>query len=66
MQASIPNFIHSVKVSDLRQGDNSMRVLSIRHLPPCEDDDRDEKQPEDNELEEDIKWGHYVVSPIAR
>jgi Ca2+-dependent lipid-binding protein len=62
MQASIPSFIHSIKVSDLRQGDNSLRILSIRHLPACEDDDREATIDKDKETEEDIKWGHYVVS----
>jgi Ca2+-dependent lipid-binding protein len=62
MQASIPNFIHSVRVSDLRQGDNAMRILSIKHLPPSDDDEKADVQREDKEEDEDVTWGHYVVS----
>ncbi|KAH8119808.1 hypothetical protein DFH11DRAFT_1837886 [Phellopilus nigrolimitatus] len=33
MQASAPKFIHSVRVADIGQGSNAMRVTSIRSLP---------------------------------
>jgi len=64
MQASIPNFIHSVKVSDIGQGDNSIRVLSVRHLPPTDEDQEvNEEHGIDREQtsQEELKWGHYVV-----
>ncbi|THH11592.1 hypothetical protein EW145_g532 [Phellinidium pouzarii] len=33
MQASVPKFVHSVRVADLGQGTNALRVTSIRSLP---------------------------------
>jgi hypothetical protein len=67
MQASIPSFIQSVKVSDLRQGDNAMRIISIRHLPDTPENLRENELKDGEsmagriESQDDLKWGHYVV-----
>lgn len=33
MQASVPGIIENVKVADISQGDNPLRILSLRALP---------------------------------
>ncbi|KAI5121834.1 hypothetical protein M0805_003268 [Coniferiporia weirii] len=39
MQASVPKFVHSVRVADLGQGSNALRLTSIRSLPDADVDD---------------------------
>ncbi|KLO20621.1 hypothetical protein SCHPADRAFT_841783 [Schizopora paradoxa] len=39
MQASIPKFVHSVRIADLGQGSTPLRVTSIRSLPDSKLDD---------------------------
>ncbi|KAI0634023.1 hypothetical protein C8Q77DRAFT_721518 [Trametes polyzona] len=47
MQASVPSFIHSVRVADLGLGSNAGRITSIRSLPDA--DTRDTGNPGEGE-----------------
>lgn len=47
MQASLPSFVDAVRISDIGQGTNHLRVLSIRGLPD---------KPGDKKLVALINW----------
>jgi Ca2+-dependent lipid-binding protein len=61
MQASLPGFIENVRVADISQGENPIRILSLRALPDSEVPDlkasataaREGKDPEQRKAEED-------------
>jgi Ca2+-dependent lipid-binding protein len=61
MQASLPGFIGNVRVADISQGENPIRILSLRALPESEVSDlkasataaREGRDPEQRKAEED-------------
>lgn len=64
MQASLPGVIENVKVNDISQGSNPLRVLSLRALPDSHVKDlkdeirkRDEKTKDPQELAADEEGG---------
>ena len=66
MQASVPGVIENVKVNDISQGSNPIRVLSLRALPDSEVQDlkdeirkQDEKVKDPQELAADEEGGDY-------
>ncbi len=59
MQASVPSFIHSVKVADIGQGKHALRILNMRYLPT-------EEMPGDTvKDEQDEHPGEYVNMEIS-
>jgi Ca2+-dependent lipid-binding protein len=66
MQASVPGVIENVKVNDITQGSNPIRVLSMRALPDSHVQDlkdeirkRDEKVKDPQELAADEEGGDF-------
>ncbi|CAJ2511008.1 Uu.00g066330.m01.CDS01 [Anthostomella pinea] len=66
MQASVPGIIENVKVADISQGNNPIRILSLRALPDAHMKDVKEKMHEENkktkdpqELAADEEGGDY-------
>jgi Ca2+-dependent lipid-binding protein len=66
MQASVPGVIENVKVSDISQGSNPLRILSLRALPDSHVQDlkdeirkRDEKVKDPQELAADEEGGDF-------
>ena len=66
MQASVPGVIENVKVNDISQGSNPIRVLSLRALPDSHVQDlkdeirkRDEKVKDEQELAADDEGGDF-------
>ncbi|CDS01796.1 hypothetical protein, partial [Sporisorium scitamineum] len=60
MQASIPSFIHSVKVEDLAQGSTPLRITGLRILPDDQPDDQGELDHEYQVQDEVDQGEHYV------
>ncbi|KAK4455546.1 hypothetical protein QBC34DRAFT_481522 [Podospora aff. communis PSN243] len=66
MQASVPGVIENVKVNDISQGSNPLRVLSLRALPDAQVADmkeeirkQDEKVKDPQELAADEEGGEF-------
>ncbi|QBZ62083.1 hypothetical protein PoMZ_10957 [Pyricularia oryzae] len=66
MQASVPGVIEHVKVNDISQGTNPLRILSLRALPDSHVQDlkdkirkRDEKTKDPQELAADEEGGDF-------
>jgi len=66
MQASVPGVIENVKVNDISQGSNPLRVLSLRALPDSQVKDlkeeirkQDEKVKDPQELAADEEGGEF-------
>ncbi|KAK0634692.1 hypothetical protein B0T17DRAFT_485561 [Bombardia bombarda] len=66
MQASVPGVIENVKVSDISQGSNPLRILSLRALPDSQVQDlkdeirkQDEKAKDPQELAADEEGGDF-------
>lgn len=66
MQASVPGVIENVKVNEISQGSNPLRILSLRALPDSEVKDlkeeirkRDEKVKDPQQLAADEAGGDY-------
>ncbi|KAK3344000.1 hypothetical protein B0T25DRAFT_314295 [Lasiosphaeria hispida] len=66
MQASVPGVIENVKVNDISQGSNPLRVLSLRALPDNQVQDlkdeirkQDEKVKDPQELAADEEGGEF-------
>src|ERR1700761_2479257 len=55
MQASVPGIIENVRVAEINQGSNPIRILSLRALPDSHDDIKDLKKQmhEDNKKSKD-------------
>jgi len=56
MQASLPQFVDAVKISDIGQGVHPIRITAIRPLPDREEDGRT-KADEEREAEEQAQPG---------
>lgn len=66
MQASVPGIIENVKVADINQGNNPIRILSLRALPDSHMKDlkdemhrENEKVKDPQELAADEEGGDY-------
>lgn len=66
MQASVPGVIEHVKVNDISQGSNSLRILSLRALPDSHVEDlkeeihkRDAKEKDPQELAAEEEGGDF-------
>ncbi|KAK3321434.1 hypothetical protein B0T19DRAFT_466818 [Cercophora scortea] len=66
MQASVPGVIENVKVSDISQGTNPLRILSLRALPDSQVEDlkedirkQDEKVKDPQEMAADEEGGDF-------
>ncbi|KAK3372822.1 hypothetical protein B0T24DRAFT_593084 [Lasiosphaeria ovina] len=66
MQASVPGVIENVKVNDISQGSNPLRILSLRALPDSQVQDlkaeirkQDEKVKDPQELAADEEGGDF-------
>lgn len=66
MQASVPGIIENVKVADINQGNNPLRILSLRALPDAHMKDlkdemhrENEKIKDPQELAADEEGGDY-------
>ncbi|EFX06372.1 c2 domain containing protein [Grosmannia clavigera kw1407] len=66
MQASVPAVIENVKVNDISQGTNPIRILSLRTLPDSHLQDlrdeirkRDEREKDPNEIAADEEGGDF-------
>lgn len=66
MQASVPGIIENVKVADINQGNNPIRILSLRALPDSHMKDvkdemhkNNEKVKDPQELAADEEGGDY-------
>ncbi|KAI0703039.1 hypothetical protein BC835DRAFT_1079650 [Cytidiella melzeri] len=55
MQASVPHFIHSVRISDIGLGSNAARITAIRSLPDTQSREATNKKDQDNQDEEDVE-----------
>lgn len=55
LQQSLPGFIDAVRISDLSQGTNPLRILSIRALPDQPGDEGYPKTGWINEGNSDVK-----------
>lgn len=72
MQASVPGIIENVKVADINQGNNPIRILSIRALPDAhmkeiKDEMREEheKVKDPQELKADEEGGDYYNLEVS-
>jgi len=73
MQASLPKFVDAVKVDDLSQGKNPLRIISMRGLPDRMDNPKHPqeewitggKATEDKSLNEDDNAGDYLNLEVA-
>lgn len=53
MQASVPGVIENVKVADINQGNNPLRILSLRALPDSHMKDLKDEMHKENEKVKD-------------
>ncbi len=72
MQASVPGIIENVKVADINQGNNPIRILSLRALPDSHMKDvkdemhkENEKIKDPQELAADEEGGDYYNLEVS-
>jgi hypothetical protein len=72
MQASVPGVIENVKVADISQGNNPLRILSLRALPDAHMKDlkdelhkQNEKVKDPQELAADEAGGDYYNLEVS-
>ncbi|KAI1101909.1 hypothetical protein F4804DRAFT_283167 [Jackrogersella minutella] len=72
MQASVPGIIENVKVADINQGNNPIRILSLRALPDSHMQDlkdelhkENEKVKDPQELAADEEGGDYYNMEVS-